>query len=109
MDNLTKQNLKMINSSNYPSELWSRLINNTYKFHIRNSTHEGKVLQISGSCFFSFNSGFTLWKNNLETLDAIQIIARAIRVQPSDISYAGIKDKRAITMQFMAVNQPLHR
>ncbi|PIK39082.1 putative pseudouridylate synthase 7-like-like protein-like [Apostichopus japonicus] len=56
-----------------------------------------------------FYTGFTLWKNNLETLDAIQIIARAIRVQPSDISYAGIKDKRAITMQFMAVNQPLHR
>ncbi|XP_038069050.1 pseudouridylate synthase 7 homolog-like protein [Patiria miniata] len=48
-------------------------------------------------------TGFTLKKSNLETLDALQKLARVLRVQPSDFSYAGVKDKKAVTLQSVAV------
>ncbi|XP_019634061.1 PREDICTED: LOW QUALITY PROTEIN: pseudouridylate synthase 7 homolog-like protein [Branchiostoma belcheri] len=50
----------------------------------------------------TFYTSFTLCKTNLETLDVIQRLARCISAHPSDFSYAGVKDKRAITWQAMA-------
>ncbi|XP_017573302.1 pseudouridylate synthase 7 homolog-like protein [Pygocentrus nattereri] len=50
-------------------------------------------------------SGFTLKKENLETLEAISYMAAVLGVLPSDFSYAGIKDKRAITYQSMVVKK----
>ncbi|XP_072529951.1 pseudouridylate synthase PUS7L [Salminus brasiliensis] len=50
-------------------------------------------------------TGFTLKKENLETLEAISYMAAALGVLPSDFSYAGIKDKRAITFQSMVVKK----
>ncbi|KAI8504248.1 pseudouridine synthase [Branchiostoma belcheri] len=49
----------------------------------------------------TFYTGFTLCKKNLETLDVIQRLARCVSAHPSDFSYAGVKDKRAITWQAM--------
>lgn len=49
--------------------------------------------------------GFTLCKENLETLEAISYMAAALGILPSDFTYAGIKDKRAITYQSMVVKK----
>nr|XP_046235489.1 pseudouridylate synthase 7 homolog-like protein [Scatophagus argus]XP_046235490.1 pseudouridylate synthase 7 homolog-like protein [Scatophagus argus] len=50
-------------------------------------------------------TAFTLCKENLETLEAISYMATALGVLPSDFTYAGIKDKRAITYQSMVVRK----
>ncbi|XP_006780700.1 pseudouridylate synthase 7 homolog-like protein isoform X1 [Neolamprologus brichardi] len=50
-------------------------------------------------------TAFTLCKENLETLEAISYMAAALGVLPSDFTYAGIKDKRAITYQSMVVKK----
>ncbi|XP_063783412.1 pseudouridylate synthase PUS7L isoform X2 [Pseudophryne corroboree] len=48
---------------------------------------------------------FTLEKENLETLEAISYLSSSLGVLPSDFSYAGIKDKKAITFQSMVVKK----
>ncbi|XP_051497417.1 pseudouridylate synthase PUS7L isoform X3 [Apus apus] len=48
---------------------------------------------------------FTLQKENLETLEAIGLLAAELGVLPSDFSYTGIKDKKAITYQPMVVKK----
>lgn len=50
-------------------------------------------------------TAFTLCKDNLETLEAISYMAAELGVLPSDFTYAGIKDKRAITYQSMVVKK----
>ncbi|XP_076577798.1 pseudouridylate synthase PUS7L [Chaetodon auriga] len=50
-------------------------------------------------------TAFTLCKENLETLEAISYMAAILGVLPSDFTYAGIKDKRAITYQSMVVKK----
>ncbi|XP_051886223.1 pseudouridylate synthase PUS7L isoform X2 [Pristis pectinata] len=40
---------------------------------------------------------------NMETLDAVACLASELGVVPSDFSYAGIKDKKAVTSQTMVV------
>ncbi|KAJ8374139.1 hypothetical protein SKAU_G00047190 [Synaphobranchus kaupii] len=50
-------------------------------------------------------TGFTLRKENLETLEAINYMAALLGVLPSDFTYAGIKDKRALTHQSMVVKK----
>ena len=42
---------------------------------------------------------FTLKKYDVEQMDAIQRIAKLLSVSPGDITFAGIKDKRALTYQ----------
>ncbi|XP_069708039.1 pseudouridylate synthase PUS7L [Phaenicophaeus curvirostris] len=50
-------------------------------------------------------TAFTLQKENLETLEAISSLAAELGVLPSDFSYTGIKDKKAITFQPMVVKK----
>ncbi|XP_040009512.1 pseudouridylate synthase 7 homolog-like protein [Xiphias gladius] len=50
-------------------------------------------------------TAFTLCKENLETLEAISYMAASLGILPSDFTYAGIKDKRAITYQSMVVKK----
>uniref|UniRef100_A0A672SK39 Pseudouridine synthase 7 like n=1 Tax=Sinocyclocheilus grahami TaxID=75366 RepID=A0A672SK39_SINGR len=50
-------------------------------------------------------TAITLMKENLETLEAISYMAAVLGVLPSDLTYAGIKDKRAITYQAMVVKK----
>ena len=38
-----------------------------------------------------------------ETLEAIQRLSACLNIQPSAFSYAGIKDKKATTTQYMVV------
>ncbi|CAI5785476.1 pseudouridylate synthase 7 homolog isoform X3 [Podarcis lilfordi] len=50
-------------------------------------------------------TAFTLRKENLETLEAISFLSAELGVLPSDFSYTGIKDKKAITYQAMVVKK----
>lgn len=45
---------------------------------------------------------FILYKENKDTMDAIHNLAAAINTRPSNFSSAGIKDKRAITTQWLS-------
>ncbi|XP_069084928.1 pseudouridylate synthase PUS7L [Pleurodeles waltl] len=50
-------------------------------------------------------TAFTLMKENLETLEAITYLSSELGVLPTDFSYAGIKDKKAVTYQSMVVRK----
>ncbi|CAH1265050.1 PUS7 [Branchiostoma lanceolatum] len=42
---------------------------------------------------------FVLYKENMDTMDAINMLAMNLRLKPGFFAYAGTKDKRAITVQ----------
>lgn len=46
---------------------------------------------------------FVLYKENKDTMDAINVLSKFLRVKPNIFSYMGTKDKRAITVQQIAV------
>ncbi|KKP07676.1 hypothetical protein THAR02_00212 [Trichoderma harzianum] len=46
---------------------------------------------------------FTLFKDNRDTMDAVNQIARILKVKPQVINYAGTKDRRASTVQRCSV------
>ncbi|XP_075996852.1 pseudouridylate synthase 7 homolog [Genypterus blacodes] len=46
---------------------------------------------------------FTLYKENRDTMDAINLLSKFLRLRPNMFSYMGTKDKRAITVQEIAV------
>ncbi|XP_062931929.1 pseudouridylate synthase PUS7L [Cynocephalus volans] len=50
-------------------------------------------------------TAFTLRKENMEMFEAIGFLAIKLGVIPSDFSYAGLKDKKAITYQAMVVRK----
>ncbi|XP_048221982.1 pseudouridylate synthase 7 homolog-like protein isoform X2 [Perognathus longimembris pacificus] len=50
-------------------------------------------------------TAFTLRKENLEMFEALGFLAMKLGVIPSDFSYAGLKDKKAVTYQSMVVKK----
>ncbi|XP_039294456.1 LOW QUALITY PROTEIN: pseudouridylate synthase 7 homolog [Nilaparvata lugens] len=60
---------------------------------IRRSWTEGEFLH------------FVLYKENTDTTEAINLIAAKLRIKPSSVMYAGIKDKRARTTQAMCIRR----
>uniref|UniRef100_T1IV34 ENTH domain-containing protein n=1 Tax=Strigamia maritima TaxID=126957 RepID=T1IV34_STRMM len=46
---------------------------------------------------------FVMFKENRDTMDAVNTIAKALRVKTSSFSYSGVKDKRAKTSQLVTV------
>ena len=44
---------------------------------------------------------FVLYKENKDTMDAVSVISRLLKLKPSCFSYAGTKDRRAITSQHL--------
>nr|XP_053639830.1 pseudouridylate synthase 7 homolog [Cherax quadricarinatus] len=48
---------------------------------------------------------FVLYKENVETVEAINQIAWKARVKPSSFTYAGTKDKRAKTSQLVSIKE----
>ncbi|CEJ89406.1 hypothetical protein VHEMI05250 [[Torrubiella] hemipterigena] len=48
---------------------------------------------------------FTLFKENRDTMDAINQIARMMRIKPQSIGYAGTKDRRASTTQRCSIRR----
>ncbi|XP_053319344.1 pseudouridylate synthase PUS7L [Spea bombifrons] len=53
----------------------------------------------------SVYTAFSLTKENLETMEAISCMSSLLGILPSDFSYAGIKDKKAVTHQAMVVKK----
>ena len=52
---------------------------------------------------------FTLFKDNRDTMDAVNQIARTLRIKPQTIGYAGTKDRRASTAQRCSVRYTRER
>lgn len=48
---------------------------------------------------------FILYKENVDTVQAISALAQKLHMRPSNFNYAGTKDKRAKTTQFVSVRQ----
>ncbi|OJJ45778.1 hypothetical protein ASPZODRAFT_143660 [Penicilliopsis zonata CBS 506.65] len=48
---------------------------------------------------------FTLYKENKDTMEAISFIARQLRMNPKSFSFAGTKDRRAVTVQRACVHR----
>lgn len=46
---------------------------------------------------------FTLYKENKDTMDAVNQIGRTLKVRPNNFGFAGTKDRRAATVQRMSV------
>ncbi|XP_059916356.1 pseudouridylate synthase 7 homolog [Gadus macrocephalus] len=46
---------------------------------------------------------FVLYKENKDTMDSINVLSKFLRLRPNVFSYMGTKDKRAITVQEIAV------
>ncbi len=60
-------------------------------------------LQIDGTPKKSRNIHFTLQKMGLTTLDAASLLASSLRISRHMVTYAGLKDKRALTAQRMSI------
>nr|CAI5848544.1 unnamed protein product [Callosobruchus analis] len=48
---------------------------------------------------------FLVYKENIDTLDACFKISAALKMHPSKLTYAGVKDKRAITTQCVCIHK----
>ncbi|KAJ3596037.1 hypothetical protein NHX12_002446 [Muraenolepis orangiensis] len=48
---------------------------------------------------------FVLYKENKDTMDSINVLSKFLRLRPNVFSYMGTKDKRAITVQEIAVHK----
>uniref|UniRef100_A0A3Q2TJU6 Pseudouridylate synthase 7 homolog n=1 Tax=Fundulus heteroclitus TaxID=8078 RepID=A0A3Q2TJU6_FUNHE len=66
-----------------------------------------KALAAPRKHFWPKNRGsychFVLYKENKDTMDAINLLSKFLRLRPNMFSYMGTKDKRAITVQEIAV------
>ena len=87
-------------------------IKSRYKdFIVKEITHTGHVLEINEDYVSSSYSeetkdnytSFNLIKINKDTFEAVRIIGKALGIDPKTISYAGLKDKRAISVQQASV------
>lgn len=52
---------------------------------------------------------FTLYKENKDTMDAVNQLGRIVKVRSNNIGFAGTKDRRAATVQRMSVQQVRHQ
>jgi len=83
-------------------------IKNRYKdFIVKEITYSGHVLEINedyATSNYSVESKdkyttFNLVKINKDTFEAVRLISNALGIAPKAIEYAGLKDKRAISVQ----------
>ncbi|KAJ4414587.1 multisubstrate pseudouridine synthase 7 [Gnomoniopsis sp. IMI 355080] len=51
---------------------------------------------------------FTLYKENKDTMDAVNQIGRILKVRPNNFGFAGTKDRRAATVQRMSLCRVRH-
>ncbi len=72
-------------------------------FIVEEITPDNKVLEINGKYSYSGGEGkflhIVLEKRNIDTMQAAQKIAHALGVRPERITYAGVKDKQAVSAQ----------
>lgn len=76
----------------------------TVRFRVKAHKHwKRSLLECQGRK--DIYTAFTLRKENLEMFEAVGFLAVKLGVIPSDFSYAGLKDKKAITYQAMVVRK----
>ncbi len=72
-------------------------------FIVEEITPDGEVLKINGAYSYSGGEGkflhAVLEKRNIDTMQAAQKIVRALGARPERITYAGVKDKQAVSAQ----------
>ncbi|XP_008310467.1 pseudouridylate synthase 7 homolog isoform X1 [Cynoglossus semilaevis] len=77
------------------------------KFIVAYHTAGKRALAAPRKHFWPKNRGnfchFVLYKENKDTMDAINVLSKFLRLRPQMFSYMGTKDKRAITVQEIAV------
>jgi len=79
-------------------------------FIVKEITKSGEILTnsddddwtISGQDSEMYTT-FILQKNNKDTFEAINLISKALKVPKSKFSYSGLKDKRSISLQKIAI------
>ncbi len=64
---------------------------------------EMATLDLKDSGEFAY---FLLRKRNMTTNEAVREVSKILGVRPSDVGYAGLKDKRAVTEQYISVRKP---
>jgi len=81
-------------------------------FIVEEISLEGRVQTIYHEKFLSTKKDFsfedpvvhaTLVKCGLSTIEAVEELARDLKIEPGDIKFAGIKDKHAITSQLVSI------
>ncbi|KAJ3269926.1 hypothetical protein HDV01_000813 [Terramyces sp. JEL0728] len=82
--------------SNIDSKTDGNTINFTFK-------KKGKNERINWKALGGEYLHFTLYKENRDTMDAINIISKLVRADSKSFTYPGTKDKRAITTQKVSV------
>ncbi|KAL2103126.1 hypothetical protein ACEWY4_002294 [Coilia grayii] len=92
---------KLVETKSFTNENGSAI---TVRLRERRRSHKKRPAG-DADCEDVTYTGFVLRKENLETLEAISYMAAALCVLPSDFSYAGTKDKRAVTFQNMVVKK----
>ena len=102
--------IEVFSSSGY--EGIQAIIKKRYKdFIVKEITHSGRVLEIKedyGPTYFSEDNKdnytlFNLIKVNKDTFEAIRLISKALGIPPKSIGYAGLKDKRSISVQMASI------
>ena len=48
---------------------------------------------------------FTLYKENKDTMEVVSLLARFLKVNPKELSFAGTKDRRAVTVQRLSARR----
>ena len=79
-------------------------------FIVKEITKSGEVLTSSDDDYWAISdqdsemyTTFILQKNNKDTFEAIDLISKAIKVPKNKFSYSGLKDKRSISLQKVAI------
>jgi len=102
--------IEVFSSSGY--EGIQAIIKKRYKdFIVREITPSGRVLEIKEDydpTYFSEGNKdnytlFNLIKVNKDTFEAIRLISKALGIPPKSIGYAGLKDKRSISVQMASI------
>lgn len=103
---LSKQFGKLVESKSFsnPNIIGQQNVAITVRFRDRRASSK-KRHAADGPDKPDIYTAFTLMKENLETLEAITYLSAELGVLPTDFSYAGIKDKKAVTYQSMVVRK----
>ncbi len=102
--------IEVFSSSGYEG-IQARIKKRYKDFIVREITHSGRVLEIKedfGPIYFSEDNRdnytiFNLIKVNKDTFEAIRLISKALGIPPKSIGYAGLKDKRSISVQMASI------
>ncbi|MBY8980782.1 MAG: tRNA pseudouridine(13) synthase TruD [Candidatus Lokiarchaeota archaeon] len=102
--------IEVFSSSGYEG-IQARIKKRYKDFIVREITYSGRVLEIKedfGPTYFSEDSKdsytlFNLIKVNKDTFEAIRLISKALGIPPKSIGYAGLKDKRSISVQMASI------